>query len=103
MKTLNHSSWPLLAVVVLIWGVAPFGHAQDSATDKEGVTVRIVVEGVGDQAVPRVVTSVPAESKVGASVGPTTFGSAAAQAMGPSLKYGQSFQDYGPKTLPSGP
>ena len=37
------------------------------------------------------------------SSGPSTFGAPATQAMGPSLKYGQAFQDYGPRTLPSGP
>ena len=37
------------------------------------------------------------------SSGPSTFSAPATQAMGPSLKYGQAFQDYGPKTLPSGP
>jgi hemolysin activation/secretion protein len=34
---------------------------------------------------------------------PGKFTSPATQAMGPSLKYGQSYQDYGSKTLPSGP
>lgn len=83
--------------------LAPAAFGQTPADDKKGSTVRIVVEGEGDQAIPRVVPSAPAESRVSSAQGPSTFGSPAAQAMGPSLKYGQSFQDYGPKTIPSGP
>ncbi|NDE17561.1 ShlB/FhaC/HecB family hemolysin secretion/activation protein, partial [bacterium] len=84
-------------------GLVVGGMALAQEAEKKGSTVRIVVEGEGDEAVPRVAPSVPAESRVSSAQGPTTFGSAAAQAMGPSLKYGQSFQDYGPKTIPSGP
>jgi len=83
--------------------LSPVAFSQAPSDDKKGSTVRIVVEGEGDQAVPRVVPSAPAESRVSSAQGPSTFGSPAAQAMGPSLKYGQSFQDYGPKTIPSGP
>lgn len=89
----------------LLTGMAfiPTVFSQATTEEKKGSTVRIVVEGEGDQAVPRVVPSAPAESRVTSAQGPSTFGSPAAQAMGPSLKYGQSFQDYGPKTIPSGP
>jgi len=93
----------LLFPVALGLGLVVGGMALAQEAEKKGSTVRIVVEGEGDEAVPRVAPSVPAESRVSSAQGPTTFGSAAAQAMGPSLKYGQSFQDYGPKTIPSGP
>ena len=71
-------------------------------TEKKGSTNQMA-EGERDQGVPPVDSSVAAESWVSSAQAPLTFGSAAAQAMGPSLKYGQSFQDYGPKTIPSGP
>ena len=71
-------------------------------TEKKGGT-NAIAEGERDQGVPPVSSSMAAESRVSSAQAPSTFGSAAAQAMGPSLKYGQSFQDYGPKTIPSGP
>ena len=92
-----------LAALAVGTVLSPVAFSQAPSDDKKGSTVRIVVEGEGDQAVPRVVPSAPAESRVSSAQGPSTFGSPAAQAMGPSLKYGQSFQDYGPKTIPSGP
>lgn len=94
--------WAALGLVLSALWIPIQLEAQTTAKDLDGVTVRIVVDGEGDQAVTRAV-SAPVESKVKTSVGPSTFGAASAQAMGPSLKYGQAFQDYGPKTLPSGP
>jgi len=76
--------------------------ATGQETEKKGGTNQIA-EGGRDQTLPQVTPSVAAESRVSSAQTPSTFGSAAAQAMGPSLKYGQSFQDYGPKTIPSGP
>ena len=76
--------------------------ASGQETEKKGSTNQIA-EGERDPMVPPVASSVAAESRVSSAQAPSTFGSAAAQAMGPSLKYGQSFQDYGPKTIPSGP
>jgi len=86
---------------VLVMGMVSLGYSQE--TSQKGKTIRIVVEGEGAAASPMVSPSAPSEGKVSQTPGPSTFGSPAAQAMGPSLKYGQSFQDYGPKTLPSGP
>jgi len=48
-------------------------------------------------------SSAKTESKVGGSSVSKGFGSTFNPSMGPSLQYGQSFQDYGPKTMPSGP
>ena len=48
-------------------------------------------------------SSAETESKVGGSSVSKGFGSTFNPSMGPSLQYGQSFQDYGPKTMPSGP
>ena len=49
----------------------------------------------------------PSSAKTESTVGGTSvskgFGSTFNPSMGPSLQYGQSFQDYGPKTMPSGP
>ena len=49
----------------------------------------------------------PSPAKTESTVGGTSvskgFGSTFNPSMGPSLQYGQSFQDYGPKTMPSGP
>ena len=49
----------------------------------------------------------PSTAKTESTVGGTSvskgFGSTFNPSMGPSLQYGQSFQDYGPKTIPSGP
>lgn len=82
-------------------GIVSWGYSQE--TPQKGKTIRIVVKGEGAAATPIVSSSVPSEGKVSQTPGPSTFGSPAAQAMGPSLKYGQSFQDYGPRALPSGP
>jgi len=98
----SNYGWVLMAGSILSLSLSCGTQAQSSAKNPEGVTVRIVVDGEGDQVVTRAVTT-PVESKVKSSVGPSTFGAASSQAMGPSLKYGQAFQDYGPKTLPSGP
>jgi len=48
-------------------------------------------------------SSAKTESTVGGSSVSKGFGSTFNPSMGPSLQYGQSFQDYGPKTMPSGP
>ena len=49
----------------------------------------------------------PSSAKTESTVGGTSvskgFGSTFNPSMGPSLQFGQSFQDYGPKTMPSGP
>ena len=48
-------------------------------------------------------SSAKTESTVGGTSASKGFGSTFNPSMGPSLQYGQSFQDYGPKTMPSGP